>query len=159
MCLLTGKLPTSLALGALLTLGCALAFGVHIALLSRWSPRLDPAGLACAQMVSVAAIFLVLWPLTEPVVAPPPRVWFAIVLTGLVASALAYLIQTAVQRHLPTIRVSVILTTEPIFAGLFGFWLAGERLGPVQIVGAAVIMAALLLVKIVPRSGRASREG
>ena len=75
------------------------------------------------------------------------------------ASALAYLIQTAVQRHLPTIRVSVILTTEPIFAGLFGFLLAGERLGPVQIVGAAVIMAALLLVAAVPRSGPEAPEG
>ncbi len=71
-------------------------------------------------------------------------------MTGIFASTLAYLIQTAAQRRLSTARTAVILTLEPVFAGLFGFALAGERLGPLAFLGAALIFGALLLVEIGP---------
>jgi len=144
MTLLTGRLPTHLALGDFLTLGCAVAFGVHIALLSRFAASHDPRALATAQMIGVAGIFLLLWPLTEALEAPPRAVLPALVLTGLVASALAYFVQTSAQRHLSTTRTAVILTTEPLFAGFFGFLLAGERLTAMQMVGAALIFLAMI---------------
>jgi len=150
MVLLTGQAPASLALGDLLTLGCALAFGVHIAVLSHASPRHDPLALTATQMLSLAAVFLFLWPLSAPVVPPPREVWFALGLTGLVASALAYLIQTFAQRHLSAARTAVILTMEPVFAGMFGYLLAGERLGAVQWVGAGLILTALVSTEVLP---------
>jgi len=148
--LLTGRTPSSLAVGDVMTLGCAVAFGFHIALLARYAPRHDPSALATAQMLAVAAIFLVAWPFTEPLAPPPREVWFALVLTGVVASALAYAIQTAAQRRLSAARTAVILTMEPVFAGLFGFLLAGERLLPLQWLGAALIFAALLVTEVLP---------
>jgi len=150
MVLLTGGAPAGLAIGDLLTLGCAVAFGVHIAVLSHASPHFDPIALTTAQMLSVAGVFLVLWPLSGPVAPPPREVWFALALTGLVASALAYLIQTMAQRHLSTARTAVILTMEPVFAGMFGYILAGERLGPVQWAGAVMILGAVLLSEALP---------
>lgn len=150
MTLLTGRLPTQLALGDLLTLGCAVAFGVHIALLSRHSPRHDPLALTAAQMLAVAVLFLLAWPAATWPVAPPREVWLALVVTGVFASTLAYLIQTAAQKRLSTARTAVILTLEPVFAGLFGFVLAGERLGPLAFLGAALIFGALLLVEAYP---------
>jgi len=150
MTLLTGRLPTDLAAGDLLVLGCAVAFGVHIALLSRHAPGHDPRALTTAQMLSVAAIFLVLWPIAGTVQAPPREVWFALALTGLVASTVAYGVQTWAQRHLSTARTAVILTTEPMFAALFGITLAGERLGPVQVTGAVLILAAVVMSEAVP---------
>ncbi len=150
MALLTGGTPAGLAFGDLLTLGCAVAFGVHIALLSHASPHHDPLALTAAQMISLAAVFLVLWPLSGPVTAPPREVWFALGLTGVVASALAYFIQTFAQRHLSTARTAVILTMEPVFAGTFGYLLAGERLAPVQWLGAALILGAVFLSEVLP---------
>ncbi len=150
MVLLTGRAPAGLALGDILTLGCAVAFGVHIAMLSHTSPRFDPMALTAAQMLSVAAVFLFLWPLSGPITPPPRQVWFALALTGLVASALAYFIQTFAQRHLSTARTAVILTMEPVFAGMFGYLLAGERLGPLQWVGAILILGALVLSEVLP---------
>jgi drug/metabolite transporter (DMT)-like permease len=44
----------------------------------------------------------------------------------------------------------VILTTEPIFAALFGYWLAGDRLVLVQIFGAALILSALAAGEVTP---------
>jgi drug/metabolite transporter (DMT)-like permease len=150
MTMLTGRTPTDLAVGDILTFGCAVAFGVHVAVLSRHAPRHDPRALGTAQLLALAALFMVLWPLSGPLQAPPPEVWLAILVTGLIASALAYVVQTAVQRHLSAVRTAVILTTEPLFAAVFGFLLAGERLAPLQMLGAAIILAALLVSELVP---------
>ena len=75
---------------------------------------------------------------------------FALLLTGLVASAGAYYVQTSVQRHIPAARAAIILTMEPVFAALFGYWLAGDRLNAVQLAGAALVLSALVLGEIVP---------
>jgi drug/metabolite transporter (DMT)-like permease len=162
MVLLTGQTPTTVALGDLLVLACAVAFGVHIAVLSRHSPEHEPAVLATAQMTALAVIFLLLWPVAGHPAMPPREVWFALVLTGVVASAMAYSIQTFAQQHLCTARTAVILTLEPVFAGFFGFVLAGERLEPLQWVGAALILGALTLSEIYPaitRSPAVNGEG
>jgi drug/metabolite transporter (DMT)-like permease len=91
-----------------------------------------------------------LWPLFEPVTLPPREVWVALVVTGLVASAGAFWAQTFVQQRISAARTAVILTTEPVFAALFGYWLAGDRLVPVQTFGAALILSALVASEVVP---------
>jgi len=150
MALLTGSAPTAFRLGDVLTLGGAAAFGVHIVLLSRYARRHDLVGLTGAQLVACAVVFGVAWVATEPVVAPPSSAWFAILTTAILATAVGFFVQTAVQSRLPAVRTAVILTTEPMFATFFGYWLAGDRLLPVQIVGAALILDALFLGEVFP---------
>jgi drug/metabolite transporter (DMT)-like permease len=150
MVLLTGGAPEGANPGDLLTLLCAAALGLHIALLSRYAAGHDVGGLTFAQIVVMAALFGLLWPFFEPVELPPQEVWFAIALTGLVASAAAFYVQTFVQQRLPAARTAVILTMEPVFAAFFGYWLAGDRLVAVQIVGAALILSALVVGEVAP---------
>jgi drug/metabolite transporter (DMT)-like permease len=159
MCLLTGRPPTRLAFGDLLVLGCAVAFAIHIALLSRYARRHDPLALTTAQMIGCALVFAAIWPVAGPVEPPPREVWFALALTGLVASTAAYAVQTWAQRRLSAARTAVILTTEPMFAALFGIALAGERLGRVQIAGAALILAAVVLSEALPALAGERRSG
>lgn len=147
MALLTGGGAQPFNIGDALTFVCAVAFGAHIALLSRHSPNHDSRALTTAQMLVSVGLFTMIWPAAEPVRMPPEGVWFAILLTGLAASALAIFIQTAAQRHLSAARTAVILTTEPLFAGLFGYLLAGERLGPVQVVGGVLIIIAVYVAQ------------
>ncbi|MDQ3862363.1 MAG: DMT family transporter, partial [Actinomycetota bacterium] len=130
MVLLAGQSPSGVRVGDALTVVCAGALGLHIALLSRYAREHNAGSLALAQMLSMAVLFTLMWPLFEPVAVPPREVIFAIVLTGLVASAVAFYIQTTVQQHIPAARAAIILTMEPVFAALFGYWLAGDRLSP-----------------------------
>ncbi len=153
MVLLTGRSPGHLAVGDLLTLGCALAFGIHIALLGRHAPDHDAAALTAGQILSVAAVFIVVWPFAGRVEAPPRAVWMALAVTGVLASALAYFIQTAAQQRLSAARTAVILTMEPVFAGVFGYLLEGERLRGLQILGAASILLALIVSEVLPALG------
>jgi drug/metabolite transporter (DMT)-like permease len=39
---------------------------------------------------------------------------------------------------------------EPVFAALFGYWLAGDRLVAIQILGALLILSALVIGEVVP---------
>jgi len=152
MSLLTGRLPTELAAGDLLAFGCAMAFGLHIAVLARHTSHHDPRALSTAQMLGMALLFLFLWPATAELSPPPPEIYFALFLTGVVASTLAYAIQTAAQQVLSTVQTALILTLEPVFAGFFGIWLAGERLNLLQSMGALLIIGAVLLAEILPQS-------
>lgn len=145
LALLTGAGPVTPTVGDLLTLCCAVCFGLHIALLDHYAARHDESALALAQLAVAAAVFLMIWPVTHPLVLPTSAtVWQALVVTGVIASAAAFWIQTAAQRRLPATHVTMILTMEPVFAAMFGRLLAGDRLTAVQVVGASLMVAALL---------------
>jgi drug/metabolite transporter (DMT)-like permease len=150
MVLLAGGGPEGANWGDLLTLLCATALGLHIALLSQYAAGHDAGGLTLAQILAMALLFVVVWPFFEPVSLPPPGVWVALLVTGLLASAGAFLVQTTVQQRIPAARTAIILTMEPVFAALFGYWLAGDRLVAVQILGAALILSALVIGEVLP---------
>ena len=150
MVLLAGGGPEGANWGDLLTLLCAAALGLHIALLSRYAASHDAGALTLAQILSIALLFLIVWPFFAPVSLPPSEVWVALLVTGLLASAGAFLVQTTVQQHIPAARTAIILTMEPVFAALFGYWLAGDRLVAVQILGALMILSALVIGEVVP---------
>ena len=150
MVLLARGGPEGANWGDLLTLLCAAALGLHIALLSRYAAGHDAGGLTLAQILAMALLFVVAWPFFEPVSLPPPGVWVALLVTGLLASAGAFLVQTTVQQRIPAARTAVILTMEPVFAALFGYLLAGDRLVAVQLIGAALILSALVIGEIMP---------
>jgi len=150
MVLLAGAGPEGANWGDLLTLLCAAALGLHIALLSRYAALYDAGALTLAQILAMALLFVIVWPFFGPVTLPPPGVWVALLVTGLLASAGAFLVQTTVQQHIPAARTAIILTMEPVFAALFGYWLAGDRLVAVQIFGALMILSALVIGEVLP---------
>jgi drug/metabolite transporter (DMT)-like permease len=134
--------PSGIGLGDMLTIACAFLFGLHIVLLSHWSPGLRSAPLAMVQMASCALIFSAggSWSLY----IPSQGVWLAIVITGVFASALAYYIQTWAQQHLSASRTALILATEPAWAVAAAVLLAGQRFGALQAAGAALVLAAIV---------------
>jgi drug/metabolite transporter (DMT)-like permease len=65
-------------------------------------------------------------------------------ITGIFASALAYLIQTWAQSHLSASRTALVLAGEPAWALFFSVLLAGQRLGVIEAAGAALVLVAIL---------------
>ena len=145
LALLTGAGREGLGSGDLLTLGCAALFGLHIALLDRFARGHDAVALAFGQVGAAALLFAAVWLLRGPFAWPPREVWMALLVTGVLASAAAYLVQTYAQQHLPAVQVALILLAEPVFAVLFGAWLQGDRFTVLQGAGAALMVAATAL--------------
>ncbi len=146
--LLAGGGSARIGVGDLLVVGCALAFALHIVLLSHWSPGLPTAPLAMVQMVTAAVLFST--GSLGQFRLPGSGVWTAIVITGVFASALAFFVQTWAQVHLSASRTALVLATEPAWALGFSVLLAGQRLGVVQAVGAALMLGAIIGHELAP---------
>ena len=83
-------------------------------------------------------------------------VWGALLVTGVFASALAFLVQTWAQRRTSATRTALAFTMEPVFAGIFGYAIAGDRLGALGWGGCAVILAGILVAE--PAAAAAARS-
>ncbi|HWC35728.1 MAG TPA: DMT family transporter [Mycobacteriales bacterium] len=137
--------------GAGVTLLCAIAFALHIVGLGEWSSAHDAAGLAVVQLSTVAVVSIVA--AAPDSLAPPPDagVWGAILLTAIAATAVAFFVQTWAQAHLDPTRAAVVMTMEPVFAGLFGVTVGGDALSVRVVVGALLVLVAMYAVELGPR--------
>jgi drug/metabolite transporter (DMT)-like permease len=135
-------------LGNLLTLAAAVLYGLHIALLDRYSKGHNPLTLVFGQTATASIFCLMVWPLTEPIEWPSGDVWRALLITGILATAVTFVIQTYVQQRLSAITSTLILTAEPLFATAAGCLLLGETVGGLQMLGIALMIAAILVAQI-----------
>ena len=147
LALLSGVDAGSLV-GDLLVLAGSAAYSLQIVLMERYAPRYDPLAFTQAELVAAtvgfAAVALALGQIELP---RGWTVWAALLVTGVFASALAFLIQTWAQRRTSATRTALAFAMEPVFAAFFGFTLAGDRIGLVGLGGAALIMAGIVLAE------------
>ena len=137
--------------GDVLVLGCAVAFAAHIVGLGAWSNLHDAVALTVVQLIVSAVLHSAFALALE--VGRTSSTWDAsvvgaLLVTAILASAAAFWIQTAAQRVIPPTRTAVILTMEPVFAGLFGFLLLDERLSARGWAGCALIFTGMLIAEL-----------
>ncbi len=119
------------------------------AVLLRERPGLGPALGAALAFVGLGVLALAWSAVTGDLAAPAgAQVWLALAVTAVLASAAGFLVQTRAQREVSPTKTAVILTMEPVFAGLFGFLLAGERLEARGWAGACCILAGMLVAEL-----------
>jgi drug/metabolite transporter (DMT)-like permease len=134
--------------GDLLVLASAAAQALQILMVERFATRYDAIALTLVQMGACFAGFLVIALALGQLEVPHGRtVWGALIVTGVFASALAYLIQVWAQRRMSAARIAIVFSLETVFAGIFGYWLAGDRLGLLGWSGCAVILAGIVLAE------------
>ncbi len=146
--------------GALLTLGCAVFFALHIVATGFLAPGRDPVALTAIQFAAVALGALALQCLTGGgLTAPGAGGWLALGYLGLAATGFAFLMQTAAQRYTPPVDTAVVLATEPLFAAAIAVALGGEQVTPRMVLGGGMIFAAMLLAVFSPPAGGRKSRG
>lgn len=131
---------------------CAVAYSAHMIVLGGPGRRYSVSALTLVQLGTVAVATGAVALFTEH--APLPSegsLIFALLVTGVLASAVAFAVQTYAQQHMSPTKTALILITEPVFGGLFG-WLAGESLGVRGLAGSALILGGMILAEIVGTS-------
>lgn len=134
----------------------------HIVLLGRTVQRLERPVLVATGQFAVAAVLslagyliFVTLPVTrvlEPLfsldrlTAAAPQVLYG----GLIAGGLAFTLMAIGQRYTKEAHAAVLLSSEALFAALFGAWLLGDALTSRGYIGAALIFGTILIVQIVP---------
>lgn len=157
--LLGGGALSALTTGDLLMLVCAVFCALHVGLIGsvvRHCAR--PVLLSVWQFAVVGTAAIIPGLLLEPVsLAAVLAAWPELLYTGLVSGGLAFTLQAIGQRWTRAADAAILLSSEALFAALFGALLLGERLGPTGLVGCALIFAAILAVQLVPMLARPRR--
>ncbi|MEV6394373.1 DMT family transporter [Streptomyces sp. NPDC051907] len=141
---------TAPSLGDLLMLLAALARTVHVLAMSRATALrdADSLSLTTVQLGGAVAVFAVLAALPGTGASPwsvaigfGPREWAGLFFLSVFCTLFAFAVQTwAVRRTSPS-RVSLLLGTEPLWAAAAGVAIGHERLGPLGLLGAALVLA------------------
>lgn len=145
--LLTGVGGLHLGQGDWLTVGCALAFAVHIVILAHWAHRHPVIPFTMVQMGVTSLLAFGYALVFEGGVGLPDRsVWAALAITGIGVTAGAYLLQIWAQTIVGPSIAAVVLAAEPAFGVAAGWVVLGERLDSSGWVGAALIVTAIYVV-------------
>lgn len=141
----------SIGYGEAITLVAAVLYALHIVGLGAWSTSSDALGMTMLQILVIATICLVATAPDGIVLPDNGRDWLSVLYMAIVAGALAMLGQTWAQAHLPPTRSAIIMSMEPVFAASFAVALGGEGVTSRLLIGGAMVLAAMLVVELVPR--------
>lgn len=142
--LLSGGSAGHWGLGDTRVLLSAFAYSGHMIVLGSLGRRHEVGPLTFVQLVTTATICSMLALVLDPIAVPRgASVWVAILFTGILASAVAFAVQTYAQRHISPARTALILICEPALGGLFG-WFAGDTFTRVGIIGASLILLGMI---------------
>ncbi|MFI4963973.1 MAG: DMT family transporter, partial [Caulobacterales bacterium] len=141
-------------LGNLLSLSTALWYALYFLAISEGrktegaSRLMFWSGVVGAPLLLIAALAL-----REQITPATAGGWAACVALGLVHICGQGAIAWGLGR-LPTSTASVVVLVQPIVAGLMGWVLFGELLGPVQTAGMAIVLGGVVLAQWASRASR-----
>jgi drug/metabolite transporter (DMT)-like permease len=136
----------SVGIGEALVFVSAIAFAAHIVTLSKWSLGFDAYALTIVQL-SICALLTGVISIGQGYEKPTDSgVWGVVIFTAVIATAVAFIVQTWSQAHMSSTKVAVILTMEVVFAALFAVAFGGESLTLQVSIGGAMVLLAMCLI-------------
>lgn len=146
---MTGPVP--MGKGEILTIVCALCFAGQILVVDRFVARADILALSCVQFLAGAVLgvpFLLLP--SERALLSPANVWAAagaIAFCGILSSGVAYTLQNVAQGRVPPALAAILMALESVFGAFAGWMFLGDAMSPRQILGCALVFAAVILTE------------
>ena len=134
-------------IGDILCLICSLLFSFHVLITERFVKNNNPITLGVLQFGGVALLsFLVQYPIEKFTLPKNEKFWISLMILSVFCTALAYIIQTVSQKKLSSTLIGLILSLEPIFSGIFGYFILNEYLSPQQYIGAFLLLISIIYV-------------
>ena len=132
-----------------LTLISAFVFAIYVLTVETAVAREPVRGLAIVQFGLIALLSAPSFLIQPPTRAEfTPYALFAILVMGVLATAVAFLCQLYAQQHLSAVEAGVIFTLEPVFAAAFSVALGVEVWSLQLFLGGALVVAAMLVTEL-----------
>ena len=158
--LLSGGDLSSLNSGDMLIIICALFWAAHVILTGRIGQKTDlPVTMATLQFFVTSVLAFISFgaasifglgeslPSSAQLIGALPEVLYA----GLFAGGLGFTLQAVGQRYTSESAAAVLISTESLFAAMFGAFFLSERLPQLGYIGCGLIFAAILMVELMPK--------
>lgn len=144
--ILSLNLSTSINIGDLLTLCCAVGFAFHIFYTAKYVKDEDAILLTIIQMATAAVIgFIVVFLKAETTFSLEREGVFSLLYLGIFSTAIAFLLQTTAQKFISETKAAIILSTESFWGMVFSIAILGEIMTPKMMIGAILILVAILI--------------
>ncbi len=150
---LTGGFGSQWNRGDTLTLICALCFALQIIFIDKFNAQTDPRQTAFMQLATAAILYGIVWWVAEPGGVVWSRALFWTVLyTGALGTALAFGVQTIAQKYTSPVRCALIIACEPVFGAVFALLVPGtdgrtESLTRGMVMGSLLILGGMLMAE------------
>lgn len=162
--LLSGGDLASLNSGDMLIIICALFWAGHVILTGRVGQKTDlPVTMATLQFFVTSILAFISFaiassfgfgetiPTSAQIYGALPEILYA----GLFAGGLGFTLQAVGQRYTSESAAAVLISTESLFAAMFGAFFLGERLQELGYLGCGLIFIAILMVELMPKKTKA----
>jgi len=150
--LLSGAHELDIGVGDAWVIASSLPWAVHVLLVGMVADRMNApftvAGgqfLFCGVVALAWGLFLESWSWAGIQAAAWP-----ILYTGVLSVGVAFTGQVVAQRYAHAADAAIILSSETLFAAVFGYLMMGDRLNGAGLLGCALILGAMLLIQLLP---------
>lgn len=158
--LLSGGLSFSFNLGDLLTLLCAVCWTFQVIFIDKFTNEEDPVLLAILEISLTAVLSSTVWlTLDFKSFTINSSVVITLLITGVLGTALAFAVQTIIQRFTSPTHTALIFSAEPVFGAAFAMLIPNaqgvtETLKLNAFIGCMLILGGMLISEIkVKRAG------
>ncbi|MGH6747573.1 DMT family transporter [Novosphingobium sp.] len=136
--------------GEIATLLSAAAIAAEILLIGRFASEVVSSRITVVQLLVGGLLSFATMPIVGEGVPAFSWVWLVAGIGLGIASALIQLTMNWAQKSVSPTRATIIYASEPVWAGVIGR-IGGDRLAPLAILGAAFIIAGVIVSELKPR--------
>jgi drug/metabolite transporter (DMT)-like permease len=150
--LLSGAQTLAIGRGDLWVMASAIPWAVHVLLVGRVAHRMAAPFLVAGGQFVVCGLLALLAALAyEPISrAGLQAAAWPLLYTGVFSVGVAFTAQVVAQRYAYAADAAILLSSETLFAAVFGYLLMGDRLNAAGIAGCALIFTSMIAVQLLP---------
>lgn len=130
---------------------CAILFACQILAVDKFAPGVDVIKLSCYQFAVTGILSIVPIILEKPTMGQILDCSVPILYAGVLSCGVAYTLQMEGQKRVDPSVASVLMSLESVFSVVFGFLILHERLSTRELIGCAIMFAAVIFAQIAPQ--------
>ena len=129
----------------------AIGFALYIVAVDIYTKKLDYVQLVFIQLITVSLMSFLMAIIYEKealTFSYNSYVWWAVILNGVFATALAIYLQNRFQKYSNPTKIAIIFSAEPVFGALFSYLILGETIGIFGFMGGVAIFSGMFVAQI-----------
>ena len=147
--LLTSPKGSEFNIGDALTLVCAVLFSIYTVYLSIYGKDHDPAHLTLIQFASTAILAAIAIPFLETAhLNLTSNFLLNLAYLAVMPTVVALYVMAKYQKYTTPTRSAIIYSMEPPFAAIVAFFILGEQIGTMGIIGGILILSGLIVSEL-----------
>ena len=128
---------------------CAVTVTFHVILTGKFAPKNNVFVLTAVQLATTAVLSLFLLPFEQdPLMTLNIEMISLLIYLALFGTVYTFLMQTAMQRFTTATRTALVFSLEPVFAALFAYLIAAEKMTSSGWFGGLLIVCGMLIAEV-----------